>query len=283
MARATNGLGQFRGRVGSVVFRVSQGQQIASAYQPSVRNPKSNLQTAQRNKMYLASQLSKLVPREDLIGLVPNGSARDRRSVFIKNILDRSTSSLNDGVFTTSIYYGSVAFSKGNIYDGVSVTTNNQTGGGSNIVITIDKVKVSEEQFNRLAIKLIQLDVFNNLATSYKSSWLYLGVYNTESTSSFDITIPVTSSSNIATYLYIIPVEVKDGVRYSEEKKTLVQTDFNDGELLIQGEYAINNAVLNWYGSIGVGKLGGSGDVIPPSTGGNEVVNPDGPNFPNLG
>ena len=91
MARATSGLGQFRGKVGSVVFRVNQGQQIVSAYQPSVRNPKSNTQTAQRNKIYLASQLSKLVPREDIIGLAPKGSVRDRRSMFIRNIIENTT------------------------------------------------------------------------------------------------------------------------------------------------------------------------------------------------
>lgn len=279
MARATNGLGQFRGKVGSVVFRVNQGQQIASAYQPAVRNPKSNLQTAQRNKMYLASQLSKLVPREDIIGLGPRGTARDRRSMFIKNIIENTTSTLVDGVFTSAISNYGIMFSKGNYYEGLSINTDN-----SNLSLVFNKEVVSEERFNRTAVKVIQIDIINNFLSAYKSSWLNLGVYGT---SGDNITIPVnvTKAPGTTTYVFFVPVEVADNVRYSEERKTLVQVDPTSQEIVIVGEYNISNAVLNWYRTIPTAPFndGEIPPIVPPNTDGDEVVNPDGPSFPNLG
>lgn len=274
MARATNGLGQFRGKVGSVVFRVSQGQQIASAYQPAVKNPKSNLQTSQRNKMYLASQISKLVPREDLIGLNPNGSVRDRRSLFIKNIIDNASSTLENGLFTSFVDHNNVVFSNGNEY-GLRIEA---TESGV-ITITFDKTTVSEELFNRTAIKMAQLTILNNVASLYKSSWLDLGQYDTSTEQTFDVTTNVTILGS--TYLYFIPVIVDEGVRYSTEKKTLIQAE--DSNYVITGVYAINNAVLQWFKSTAIGPIGNGQEVVPPTGSEDEVVNPDGPNFPNLG
>lgn len=283
MARATSGLGQFRGKVGSVVFRVSQGQQIASAYQPAVKNPKSNLQTAQRNKMYLASQLSKLVPREDLIGLAPKASVRDRRNMFIRNIITNSTSSLSNGVFTSSVYYESILFSKGEQLEGVSLSTATGSSGNS-VTITFDKSIISEEQFNRMALKLVQIDISNDVYSNYKSSWLNLGEYDSTDQQQFNITINVATTSGATTYIYLIPVQVADGVRYSAEKKTLIQTNKDSGEIVIQGVYAINNAVLKWFNSVSLPTImGDDGEIVPPSTGDNEVVNPEAPDFPNLG
>lgn len=282
MARATSGLGQFRGKVGAVVFRVSQGQQIASAYQPAVRNPKSNLQTAQRNKMYLASQLSKLVPREDIIGLAPRGTARDRRNMFIKGILDNSVSRLNGEVFSTSVMTNSVLFSNGNAIDGI-VTTAAVSGNNYDVQITFDKTKITEDVFNRLAIKLIQFDIVNDIYSNYKSSYLDLGTYNTDdSEDTFTKMFSVAIQQGVSTAVYLVPIELNENVRYSSEKKTLVQVDTDNMTFVITGQYDINNAVLKWYKSRFVGATDG-GEIVPPSTGGDEVVNPDGPSFPNIG
>lgn len=282
MARATSGLGQFRGKVGSVVFRVNQGQQIASAYQPAVRNPKSNLQTAQRNKMYLASQLSKLVPREDIIGLAPQGSARDRRNIFIKNILDNSVSRLDGEVFESSVFYDGVMFSKGNDIEGITTEMSNSVNGGlKEFTIKFDKEIITEDVFNRLAFKVIQFDVLNGAYANYKSSWLDLGAYNNEdSETTFAKVFSAAVSEDVSTVVYIVPVELNANVRYSSEKKTLVQGD--DNSFVILGQYEINNAVLKWYKSKLVLTNQGA-EVYPPITGGDSVVNPDGPSFPNLG
>lgn len=270
MAKATSGLGQFRGKVGSVVFRVNQGQQIASAYQPAVRNPKSNLQTAQRNKMYLASQLSKEVPREDIIGLAPMGSARDRRTMFIKNIINNSTSTLEGEVFQSSINYLDVVFSNGKIiiYD---IAENENA-------LSVSIGDMTEEEYDRLAIKAISFIVSPGYGIgAYKSGWVPLPAYSTLSNG----TISLSGVGGAGYITYLIPVMLKDNVRYSEEKKSLIQ--FGDsGNFVITGEYATNNAVLEWGRSMAFASRQ-DGEIVPPSTGGDEVVNPDGPSFPNLG
>lgn len=284
MARATSGLGQFRGKVGSVVFRVNQGKQIASAYQPAVRNPKSNLQTAQRNKMYLASQLSKLVPREDIIGLAPRGTARDRRSMFIRNVLDSAVSTLDGELFNTSLSTGKVLFSNGNMMEGIGAGAINSES--NTIPITIDTNVIDEDTYNRLAIKVIQIDVVNSIYESYKSAWLDLPEYSTASSGTITINVGFTrvDEEYSAVTLWMVPVLLNDSVRYSREKKTLVQFDKDDVGFVIQGEYAISNAVYEWKKSQLLGYVAGDVPVVPPSVGGgDEVVNPDGPIFPNLG
>ena len=281
MARATNGLGQFRGKVGAVVFRVNQGKQIASAYQPAVKNPKSNLQTAQRNKMYLASQISKLIPKEDIIGLAPRGTTRDRRSMFIKNIINNSVSSLENGVFRTDINWINLYLSNGGLLDGMSVSTD---GSNGEITLTFDKSKISQDDFNRLAIKIIEIEAVGGEFPyqNYKSAWIDLGEYDTTSTNtSFKVTITIAPSGGIGKAISIIPVMLADNVRYSAERKTFVQ--LSGDEFVILGQYDINRAVLKWYTSSQVRMYGGNTEPIPPSTDGDEVVNPDGPNFPNLG
>lgn len=277
MARATSGLGQFRGKVGSVVFRVNQGQQIASAYQPAVKNPKSNLQTAQRNKMYLASQLSKLVPREDIIGLAPNASVRDRRSMFIKHIIDNTTSNYDGEVFKSSVGYSNIVLSNGDYITGLLYQWDDETG---TLEITINKRLVDEEMYGRLALKVCSFIIVNGVANTYKSAWIQLPSYT--ETQGDVITIDVViGQGNMA--VYVIPVLLKDNIRYSSEKKTLVQlTSDNTGEFVIVGQYGISSAVLEWKHSIAA-HVSEGGVVVPPSTGGDEVVNPDGPSFPNLG
>ena len=287
MARATSGLGQFRGKVGSVVFRVNQGQQIASAYQPSVRNPKSNLQTAQRSKMYLASQLSKLVPREDIIGLAPRGTARDRRAMFVTNILDNSVTVLGDDqIFASSIKAELLSFSKGfNLGHRNSGVSFDYDLSEEKFTISFIKNVISEEEFNRLAIKFINIGIVNGKYTGYKSSWLDLGTYdNTTQEEQFVREFNIAANRVGASIFYIIPVRLADNVKYSALRKTLVQyIGDNENELVVQGEYSLNNAVLEWGESVNVYVSTQGGEIVPPFIGGDEVVNPDGPNFPNLG
>lgn len=273
MARATNGLGQFRGKVGSVVFRVSQGQQIASAYQPAVKNPKSNLQTAQRNKMYLASQISKLVPREDIVGLAPNRSTRDRRSLFVKNIIINTLSTLVGEEFTSRIAAETIKFSDGEQLGFIAASAP-QDG---NVSLLIDE-EIGEDLYNKLAIKVIILEVDNNVYSGYKSFWAELPQFSTAQNGTITINLDIASHES---YVWVVPVTLNDGFRYSSQRKTLIQSA-PDGDIVITGEYPISSAVYKWWGSTMVDSMEG-GVLIPPSTGEDEVVNPDGPTFPNLG
>ena len=61
MAKSTNGLGQFRGKLGGAVFAVNAGEQIVRQYQPQVANPRTAAQLTQRAKMNLTGKLSAIV------------------------------------------------------------------------------------------------------------------------------------------------------------------------------------------------------------------------------
>lgn len=274
MARATSGLGQFRGKVGAVVFRVSQGKQIASAYQPAVRNPKSNLQTAQRNKMYLASQISKLVPREDIVGLAPRGSARNRRNMLIKNVIDYSGTSMENGIFKTVFQAQNLMLSNGrNMEEFIVPSLSQQSENTINISIN---ATIGEENYNSLAIKLVQFDVINDAYSGYKSSWLALPTFDENG-----VSLSATFTKTQGSIFYLIPVLLNQNVRYSNERKTLIQISENS-TFDVTGEYNINQAVYEWCKSMYIGTSGG-GEIFPPYSPDDEVINPDGPNFPNLG
>lgn len=93
MSKSTNGLGQFRGKLGGVVYAVRNGQQIVRAYQPVVANPKSTEQRLQRAKGVLAGKLSHLIPASVIVGM-NGGSKSGRRAMFNKNLLDSIVSEI---------------------------------------------------------------------------------------------------------------------------------------------------------------------------------------------
>lgn len=86
MAKVLGLHGKARGKVGSVVYRTEAGiGTIASEYNPNPRNPRTLAQVAQRNKMNLAGQLSKVTPYAAIAGLA--SSRRAARALFVSSIL----------------------------------------------------------------------------------------------------------------------------------------------------------------------------------------------------
>lgn len=272
MGKATNGLGQFRGKVGAVVFRVNQGEQIVSAYQPQVRNPKSNLQTAQRNKFYLASQLNKLVSDYDIAGL--GATPRNRRSEFVKNIVVNAISTLNDGLFTTSIKEDKVLFSKGSDSGLESLFTAN-TLTGTSATFGVNFQSTDGIDVSNVAVKIVQVLIKNNEYVGVKS--FYLDLPEAGNTKTFNITVP----TGTKVVLYAVPIRLKEGYRVVEQKLTQLQYDAatDENKYVVVGEYAESSASYQYYKSFVVASWGNSGDVVSPDEGGDEVVNPDGPNF----
>lgn len=94
MAKSTNGLGQFRGKMGGVVFSVRNGQQVIRNYQPVVANPKSSDQRIQRAKAVLAGKLSHILTAPMIIGM-NGGSKAGRRSEFNRVLLDAIESQIS--------------------------------------------------------------------------------------------------------------------------------------------------------------------------------------------
>jgi len=115
MAKVNVIFGQLRGKVGGVVFRHDpDGFTVASEYNAQPSNPRTMEQTKQRNKMSLAGQISKLVPKQALLGMDAN--SRKARSMFVSNLLKNISgpATITPGTQASSnIAYADVKFSKG--------------------------------------------------------------------------------------------------------------------------------------------------------------------------
>lgn len=88
-------LGQWRGRTGGQVYRVRNGQQIVSSYQPAVANPKSDAQLLQRAKFNLMTKLNALFDARLLNGY--SSSKGVARAMFSKNLMPGIYAQLLDG------------------------------------------------------------------------------------------------------------------------------------------------------------------------------------------
>lgn len=113
MAKVTKMVGNFRGRVGGLVYSKGDGgENYVRSYQPQVLNPKSVGQVDQRAKMNLIGRLSEVTPKSVLIGMGESG--RKRRSAFNANLLlmatiDRSVA----GTVVAQLNPEDIVFSKG--------------------------------------------------------------------------------------------------------------------------------------------------------------------------
>lgn len=99
------------GRVGGSVFAMRSGICIERQYNPFVLNPKSIAQSEQRAKLKLASQLSAVLGKDELIGFKPNG-LMSSRNLFVKDLFSR-------GVVTYSDNTASIALDRVRLTDSV--------------------------------------------------------------------------------------------------------------------------------------------------------------------
>lgn len=112
MGKSTMGLGQYRGKVGGLVFRKGDdGQQVISAYQPIVKNPRSDAQLKQRAKFNLAQQIARQVPLSFIYSL--GNTSVKRRGAFLSNIIKAATAVRNGDAYDAHISGSSVVISRG--------------------------------------------------------------------------------------------------------------------------------------------------------------------------
>ncbi len=72
-----NGLSQWTGRIGGLVFKVVNGKQVIMPYKKEVFNPRTKAQMSQRAKFALSGMINRIVPKEVLVGMSPD-RRRDR-------------------------------------------------------------------------------------------------------------------------------------------------------------------------------------------------------------
>lgn len=123
MAKSPNGVGQFSGKMGGLVYVVRSGQQIIRNYQPIVANTKSTLQRLQRAKANLVGQISKIVPYQILVGL--GDSKVSRRARFLRLALNNATASVSQSdpkTIISKLDVNKFVFSEGAIVPTMSIS-----------------------------------------------------------------------------------------------------------------------------------------------------------------
>ena len=106
-----NGLSQWTGRIGGLVFKVVNGKQVITSYKKEVFNPRTEAQMLNRAKFGLAGMINKIVPKEVLVGM--SSDRRSRRPLFTSNIVRHATVSVTDGTVTATLNAKDLVFSQG--------------------------------------------------------------------------------------------------------------------------------------------------------------------------
>ena len=106
-----NGLSQWTGRIGGLVFKVVNGKQVITPYKREVFNPRTEAQMTNRAKFALAGMISKIVPKEVLVGMSPD--RRSRRPLFTSNIVRHANVSVESGVVKATLNAHDLVFSQG--------------------------------------------------------------------------------------------------------------------------------------------------------------------------
>lgn len=96
-------LGQWSGKVGGQVYRVRNGEQVVSSYQPKVTNPRSAGQLMQRARFSLAAQISGITPDAAIYGMA---ASRDRRRPdFVSNLIRKSRAEVDPASVIDEVAY----------------------------------------------------------------------------------------------------------------------------------------------------------------------------------
>lgn len=266
MAKSTNGLGQFRGKLGGAVFAVNAGEQIVRQYQPQVANPRTAAQLTQRAKMNLTGKLSAIVRNSAIMALGIN--SRERRSVFTSNILRSATVTIDGTKYTAAIAPENIIFSKGNSVPVVTLTATFVEGA---ITITATKASgVSEERYNRSGMRYVVLGL-STVTGEYDFSYsgvLQLPAFDAET--GFDNGVIVPNDNEHAYFIYGIPFDFNEGYSVG----ALRNGDLGFINNAISTETFVNEsaAVANYgksFFATNVGAESGSGSVTPdPNPGG---------------
>lgn len=159
MAKVTKMVGNFRGRVGGLVYSKGEGaENYVRAYQPQVFNPKSEGQVDQRAKMNLIGRLSEVTPKNVLVGMGESG--RMRRSAFNANLLNMATIDRTaPGTVVAQLNPEDIIFSKGaeamsaNVSTAATVTATQLTMG-----ITLSDATLAGKYGERIVVAVIDPD-----------------------------------------------------------------------------------------------------------------------------
>lgn len=192
---AFNPLGQWRGRIGGIVYKVLGGKQIAMPYSGASRNPRTTAQMAHRSKFALAGRISKIVPGEILVGMDVQRSRR--RTQFFSNIVRHATANVTSTGITASIDAADLVFSQG---ASAPVTVSNVTANGGTVSATVGNVSETVDAVMVIAV------VYDTSLGIYTHS-----AYSVMPSDSTSVTLDVSNAaSGDVAHLYAVPMSLTD-------------------------------------------------------------------------
>ena len=138
MAKVVGLQGQATGKIGSIVYAVNSGQQIARQYQPVVANPSTVAQVNSRAKLKLGSQLATAL--QDVI-VIPKEGLKSKKNMFIKKNYENILAANG----TAQIVYEDVQLTNGAV--GIPQITATRTNEGA---VSVELAHDASASVNRI-------------------------------------------------------------------------------------------------------------------------------------
>lgn len=241
MGKVVGLVGAASGKIGNIVYAVTNGIQTARVYQPIVSNPKSIGQSLQRARGNLAGRISGFVPRTAIMGLGVN--ARLRRGEFLRNILKKATATLVDGVYTAKIQPADVLFSKGAVILPVTLQAINAALHSVAVVLNgVADSSIAPEVYASRIVRLVAMVYEKNTTNLVEVSTKLATMPAQGASATTNIAIAHTGSYDV--FVYAIPMSTEDGSAASVDTSVV---GLNDDE--IAASLSVNgNAVVFEYG-----------------------------------
>lgn len=241
MAKVVGLVGDASGKIGNLVYAVTNGIQTARVYQPVVSNPKSTGQSLQRSKGNLAGRISSFVPRTAIMGMGVNN--RLRRGEFLRNILKKSTANYSEGTYEAKIQPDDILFSKGAIT--LPVTLQSITATSHNVAVVLNGVAdtaIAPEVYASRLVRLVAMVYESNSTDLVEVATKVATMPAQGATATTNMQIAHTGGYDV--FVYAIPMSTEDGSAAAVDT-SVVGLDDND----IAASLSVNgNAVVFAYG-----------------------------------
>ena len=171
MAKFQGFIGSGRGKAGNLVFSKGEnGETIARAYQPQVKNPRTEAQILQRAKMNVVGQFSGM-SSANLLAPLGMGSARKNRSEFCRHLLGVTSSEMVNGNAIAKFAPADVKFSKG--FEPIRTTLEVGTLTANTLTLTVTPVNFPSDLLDVYGERYV-VGVLDNSTNSLYDSIGYL-------------------------------------------------------------------------------------------------------------
>lgn len=212
MGKVVGLIGSASGKIGNLVYAVTNGIQTARVYQPVVSNPKSTGQSLQRAKGNLAGRMSSFVPRSAIFGLGRN--ARMRRAEFLRNILKAADAAFDEGQFVAKINPNDVLFSKGAVLLPVTLQSINATSHKVAVVLNgMADTAITPEVYASRLVRLVAMVYESNTTNLVEVTTKVATMPEQGATATSNL--PIAHAGGFDVFVYAIPMSTEDGTAAS--------------------------------------------------------------------